>query len=596
MEGKKDQCAIDEILQEIFDRRGFDIKSYRMSELQRRISDRMDILKIPALSEYSEYLKVNHKEYDILFDTILENKGQFFRDPDYWQFLKEKIIPEILGKNGEIRIWSAGCAGGEEPYSLGITLAEILGNDIRGYNISIYASDVDDTILKFARSGTYTIEQLTGVSEYVRDKYFTQHGMTYTISKDIKRLLIISRHNLLFNPPIPRVDLLLCRNVLMYFDRVLQTKILSKLQYALNEMGYLWIGRGETPDSEFNDFKQVDNKWRIFKKIPLKSKVERNIKYPYINKDDSFDQIIQNMSFGFLMLDESFNILTFNQNIESLWGTLSDHPFGRSFFDLELSHSPVDLKDRIKRAFATGESIIIEKTEHWLNTDKRIYLKIEIISISSAVIILLHDVTKYYEMEDELRFTLKASEIANEKLFSRNNELENSSKQSQVVNEELQSINEELESINEDLKARNEELKALNAELSGLNKYYEMILNNVGFTVIVTDKDMLVKTWKCADPDIWIGDEGEIIGSFLTDLDIGIPFYSIKDQVEEVIKTARSINSSLQYTNPTGVKTSLEISINPLIYKNPEAPLKNKVEGLVLVVNSPAMNALESAR
>lgn len=459
MEDKRDQYAIDEVLQEIFHRRGFDIRNYKISELQSRINNRMDVLGVTDLADYSKYLTANPQEYKFLFNTILVNKGKFFRDQKAWNILKNKVLWEIIERKNEIRIWSAGCGAGEEPYSLAITLADMLGDDISSYNISIYATDIDESILNFARNGKYSEEEITHVPERIKEKYFSKNEKTYTISKDIRRLLIISRHNLLFDPPIPNVDLLICRNVLMYLDRVLQLRIISKLDYALNEMGYLWLGRGETLDTENDNLKPVDMEWRIFKKFPSNEQLQSLEKeYPHINEEYKVIQkIMQNMDFGFIMLDENLNLIAFNHAINQLWGQLSDESLGRSFYDLEISFSPIDLKNKIEQVITNGEVQVIEKTEHWFSSDKRIYLKVEIIPVALAIIILLYDVTQYYEIEEELSIALRTSERAYEKLLSKNNELENSKKQ-------LEKIIEELQSRNEDLKAKNEELNSLISE------------------------------------------------------------------------------------------------------------------------------------
>ena len=210
------------ILHRMFSSRGFDIRGYKISNLQRRISRRMDILGISSLANYAEYLETDQGEYEALFNVIV-NVTQFFRDPEAWDFIRAEVLPEILEKADEIRIWSAGCASGEEPYSIAIALAEMLGADMPKRSMRIYATDIDEAALKLARGGMYSLDQLGGVTEDIRDRYFVRNGNVYTISRDIRDLLIFSRHNLILDPPIPHIDLLLCRNVLIYFKRALQS-------------------------------------------------------------------------------------------------------------------------------------------------------------------------------------------------------------------------------------------------------------------------------------------------------------------------------------------------------------------------------------
>ena len=482
---------IDEILQRMFHSRGFDLRSYKMSDLQRRISRRMDVLEISSLAEYSEYLEAKPDEYEALFNTILVNISQFFRDPEAWNFVREDILPEILEGSDEIRLWSAGCASGEEPYSLAIMLAEVLGDDLSKRTIRIHATDIDEAALKFARSGTYTLDQSAGVPEDMREKYFTHHGDVYSIVEYVKDLLIFSRHNLVSDPPISRIDLLLCRNVLIYFDQALQARIIPKLQYALSDTGYLWLGKAETVVADVNRFRPVSIKWRIFEKISSSigtrlDSVDRitkdtktdpmHTKFVGANRvfaPDLIEQVIQNIRVGFVVLDKDFNVIMCNQIIREIWGVLPEQILGRPFFDLEISYRPVDLRYRIEQAVATGELSVVEDAEYWITKDKQTYLKIEIIPLASGVIIFLTDVTEQHEVRKELQVTNEAIEIANEKFLSTNEELKRANREFQSVNENLQSINEELESTNQHLRATNEELRARIAELDALNCHHE---------------------------------------------------------------------------------------------------------------------------
>lgn len=602
MEMKKNQHTIDEALNDIFQRRNFDIRSYKMSELQRKIHHRMEILKIPGIMEYSEYIKANLEEYEVLFNAILVNKGQFFRDPEPWKFLEQIILPEIIRKNKDIRIWSAGCASGEEPYSLGILLAEILNTTISEYKITIYATDIDETVLKIARSGTYTFEQIYEVPKDIRDKYFIQNANVYNISSDIKRFIIFNRNNLLYDPPILNINLVLCRNVLIYYDKPLQAKIISKLQYALDDWGYLWLGKSETLGTGFDDLRPIGAKpkWKMLAKIPsYKEQKPPKTDETYIiqtsskvDKNEVQERIIQNMKFGFIMLDERYCIIAFNKAINDLWGELSEESFGKYFFDIDISYSPIDLKSRIEQSLSTGKDVVIDKIEHWPSIDRKLYLKLEIIPTSSTVMILIHDVTRYYEMENEARIFMKISEKANDKLLFENSELKNSNKKLQNINEELQSRNEELEIINENLKAKSEEFNIWIADLDSQKEFYEMIFNSISLAIIVVNRDLIIETWKSSGTDNWIENEKEVLGISLLDLNIGIPFNQIEDQMKEVIETSRSTSNFLKCTDSQGKKTTLEISINPLISRKTEKVLRN--QGLVLVINYPAFESVDS--
>ncbi len=474
---------VDAILHKMFSSRGFDFRDYKMSSLQRRISRRMDILEISSLAEYSEYLEANPDEYKALFTAILVSTTQFFRDMEAWTFVRENVLPEITERCDEIRIWSAGCASGEEPYSVAMFLADMLGDDLLKRPVKIYATDLDEASLKFARSGTYTLDQLAVVSEDMRNKYFVRRGDVYTIARDIRDLLIFSRHNLMSDPPIPRIDLLLCRNVLIYFNRELQLRIIPKLQYALNDNGYLWLGRAETLVADVHSLKPLNTKWRIFMKVPSPPQAQMEsaeqadgyTKAELILANKRLEQITQNIRLGFIMLDEDFRVVICSKTIQEIWNLVPDQILGKSFFDLEISYRPVELKHRIEQVVATRGPSVVEDAEYWITKDKRIYLKMEIVPITPGVIIFAEDVTKQYESKRELQIANKSLETLNEKLLSANEELKNENRGLQSINEELQCTNEEVESANAELKATNEELRARIAELDTLNRYMKWL-------------------------------------------------------------------------------------------------------------------------
>lgn len=464
---------VEEILTRIFDDRGFDIHNCRMPDLQRRISRRMDVLEIASLVEYLEYLEANSDEYKVLFNTILVNAGQFFRDLDAWDYVRESILPEILERGDQVRIWSAGCASGEEAYSIAILLAEMLGDNLSGHNIRIYATDVDEAALKFARNGTYTLDQLDGLPEYMREKYFTCHGDTCTINRNIRRLLIFSQNNLVSGTPMSHIDLLLCRNVLIYLDQALQSKVIPKLQYALNDTGYLWLGKAEMLLTDARRFKLLNSKHRIFRKIPFPPHPQFDTMVPagsyakarLISANKGFEEVIQNLRTGFILLDRDLNVTMCNQTVQRIWGLPSEQIQGKPFFDLEIAYCSIDLRHRIEHVLTTGESSIVEGVERWITIDEKVFLKVEIIPVVSGVIIFLEDITKQYELREELQTMNRALDTAHERLLSTNQELRTANRQLQAINEVLQSMNEELESTNEELNATNEELDVRVAEL-----------------------------------------------------------------------------------------------------------------------------------
>ena len=581
MAEEEQQENIDEIIRKIFSTRGFDVRNYRTSDLQRRIGRRMDVLDISSLTEYSEYLEANPNEYEALFNTILVNVTRFFRDPEAWSFLEENILPDILKEKDEIRIWSAGCSSGEEPYSVAIVLAEMLGDNLYGRAIKLYATDIDETALRLARSGTYRLDQLTGLSEDMRNRHFSRHGDLYTIDGDIRRLIIFSRHNLLSDPPMSHIDLLICRNVLIYLDQALQSRIASKLQYAVRDTGYLWLGKAEMSITGIRGLKPLNTEWRFFKKI-------RSSTYPQysdethtghdarpglMNTNGNPGEVTQETRMGIIILDKVLNVVMCNQIAGEIWGLQHEELLGKPFPSLHISYCPVDLRHRIQKAAASGEPLVVDDVEHWITKERRIYLRIEIIPVASQIMIFLEDITELYEMRWELQTTNRALEAGTERLLSANEELK-------VSNTQLQYINEELKSTNEELEATSQEQISRIAELSKLNQHYEKALSSIDLGIIVADTDLLVRAWNGAAAHMFGKSEDEVKGKHLVTLDIGLS----PDQLAGIIKTGEPVTNTLEFLDQRGGKSMADISIFPLMDGVSEDLPLNEAEGLVLVV------------
>lgn len=266
-------------------------------------------------------------------------------------------------------------------------------------------------------------------------------------------------------------------------------------------------------------------------------------------------------------------------------GHTPEQILGRQFFDLEISYRPVDLKYRIQQAVANKGLSVVENAEYWVTKDKRIYLRIEIVPIVSGVVILLADVTEQYELSKGLQIINESLETANKRLISINEELES-------ANTQLQSVNEEMESVNEELKATNEELNSRIADLNVLKHHHEMVLNSIDPSIIVTDSDLLVKTWNAAAADMLGCEEDEIVGRSLMNLDIGIPLERMADQFRDVIRTGKPADDTLEYIDCWGKRTMVDVSMNPLMEEKSEGLPLIEAKGLVLILKKSTGEAM----
>src|SRR5215211_6968809 len=226
--------------------RGLDFTGYKRTSLERRVKRRMDAIGCKSYGDYLDYLEVHPDEYEQLFDMLLINVTEFFRDAPAWEHLRDDVLPTLLAAkepDEPVRVWSAGCATGQEAYTAAIVLAEHLGEDAFRERVKIYATDIDEDALSTARPAIYTHKQLEGVPEDLREKYFERADQRMAFRADLRRTVIFGRNNLVSDAPISRLDLLICRNTLMYFTAETQGRVLRHFHFALRDDGVLMLGR-----------------------------------------------------------------------------------------------------------------------------------------------------------------------------------------------------------------------------------------------------------------------------------------------------------------------------------------------------------------
>lgn len=261
-------AALREVTDRLFEARAIDFADYKPSTLRRRIQRRVDATGCGDVHCYIEHLEANPSEYTSLVDALLINVTEFFRDPKAWEVIAKEVLPRILaGKEpGEpIKMWSAGCASGEETYTLAMLVSEALQERGLGNELRVYATDIDDSAIATARRAEYPAEAIELVPEDLRNKYFTQNGV-WTIHPDLRKLVVFGKHNVATDSPISHCDLIVCRNVLIYMNVDLQNRILSKFYRALCSPGYLFVGRAEAMLSLSRLFSTFNERARVFRK------------------------------------------------------------------------------------------------------------------------------------------------------------------------------------------------------------------------------------------------------------------------------------------------------------------------------------------
>jgi two-component system CheB/CheR fusion protein len=247
--------------------RGFDFNAYKRPSLMRRVQKRMQAVNVSAFDHYIDFLEVHPEEFGQLFNVILINVTSFFRDDLAWDYVRDQVVPGLANAGGAVRVWSAGCASGEETYSVAMLLAEAMGRDSFRDRVKIYATDIDDQALNQARAANYTEKQVAAVPRSMLEKYFVQEGDRYVFDKDLRRSVIFGRHDLIQDAPISRVSLLICRNALMYFNAEAQSRILARFHFALAPGGVLFLGKAEMLLTHSQLFAPLDLRRRIFRKV-----------------------------------------------------------------------------------------------------------------------------------------------------------------------------------------------------------------------------------------------------------------------------------------------------------------------------------------
>ena len=586
--------AFEALLQFLKESRGFDFTGYKRSSLSRCVQRRMQQLNIANFADYLDHLQLHQDEFTALFNTILINVTGFFRDPEAWAHLRDDAIPEVLSSrkpSDPIRVWSAGCASGEEAYSIAIVLAEMLGPEEFRDRVKIYATDVDEEALAQARPAAYSESSVKGVPDELRERYFEQQGQRFVFRTDLRRSVIFGRNDLVQDAPISRVDLLLCRNTLMYFNAETQAKIVNRFHFAMNEDALLFLGKAEMLLSHGELFQPLDLKRRFFRKVPrsavngLRGLAGTQGNAAKLTGLASLRAEGLASSPVATLLVSSDGVVAFsNQRADAMFG-LTARDIGRPFRDLEASYRPVELRAYIDDVLAEGRSTWIREVELTRGTGETLYLDIQIAPMIAGdgsklgVALYFNDVSRYQKLQSDLEVTNRQLETAYEELQSTveelettNEELQSTVEELETTNEELQSTNEELETMNEELQSTNDELQTINDELQdrtrdvhNANAFLESILRSLSTAVVVIDSELVVTGWNRRAEDLWGLRTEEAVGQHFLNLDIGLAV----EQLRPLIRGAFTGSSDgetlrLDAVNRRGRPTHVRVACTPL--------------------------------
>ena len=541
------------LLAHVKSHRGFDFTGYKRSSLARRVERRMAQVGIDDHAAYVEYLELHGEEFAALFNTVLINVTDFFRDPDAWEYLRADVLPGLLATKPPtepVRIWSAGCASGEEAYSLAMVLAEMLGPAEFRDRVKIYATDVDEEALSHARQGSYGPREVRAVPPELLERYFEPVGGRYVFRKDLRRSVIFGRNDLVQDAPISRIDLLVCRNTLMYFTAETQARILGRFHFALDPAGVLFLGKAEMLLSHTALFLPVDLRRRTFRRAPRPVTAGVSLfpepPVPGVRAEPSELDTLRAEAVlagpvAQVVVTATGVVAVVNRQAELVFG-VSARDVGRPFRDLDLSYRPLELRRHLEIAQDERRTVRVPDVTYHRGAEV-LALEVQVSPLAGprgevlGVGIAFHDTTEARRLQDELEQANRQLETAYEELQSTNEELETTNEELQstveeleTTNEELQSTNEELETMNEELRSTNDELQTINDELQDrtgqldrANEFLEAILTSLRSGVVVLGPQMQVQVWNRQAQELWGLRPDEAVGQHFLNLDIGLP-------------------------------------------------------------------------
>ena len=582
-------------------RTGNDFSLYKQSTIQRRISRRMMVNRIESLKDYIHFLNSHPMEVDALFQDILINVTEFFRDPDSFEALKKSIFPAIFqGRDAElpVRIWVPGCSTGEEVYSIIISLLEYLGENVSRTKIQVFASDIDEQAIEKARAGIYPETITSNVSAERLRRFFNKVSKGYQINKRVRDLCVFATQNITKDPPFSHLDLAVCRNLLIYMSNLLQRKVLQTLHYSLNSGGILFLGNCETIGSSADIFSPVDNENKFY----VKKDVPRNARFrstnivsdiPSTSSSVGKSPVIQVQSIGLqqfaesiilshysppgIVVNKQFDVIQFIGNTGPY---LEPTPGSASLNVIKLVHPDLTAELRVVVHTAVNNNTLAKAEHVYLHRDKSIEdITIEVLPLKMRMdgeiyFLIMFRKNSEYDPEfiteksgrqgDEqvgaedsgyieklkkeqdiskayMQAIIEDHEASNEELQAANEEIQSTNEELQSTNEELETAKEELQSTNEELITVNEELEKRNRELHMSNDDLKNIISSTNLAVVMLNDALSIRFFSPQAHrllNLINSDIGRPIGDIRANVNVG----DLTQYVNQVIDTLRPIN------------------------------------------------------
>ncbi|KAB0663821.1 PAS domain-containing protein [Oryzomonas japonica] len=587
---EKDQSALEKVLILLRTKTGHDFSMYKRSTVYRRIERRMGIHQIDRIAAYVRYLQENPQEVELLFKELLIGVTSFFRDPAAWEQLQGAVLPALLAArpaNGTLRAWSAGCSTGEEAYSLAIAFKETLElvGPAENFKLQIFATDLDRDAIDKARQGFYPDNIAADVSPERLRRFFIKEGNGYRVGKEICEMVTFATQNLIMDPPFTKLDILICRNLLIYLTPELQKRVLPLFHYSLNPDGVLFLGSAESISTYTDLFAALNIKSRLFRRResvlrtePLAfpatfthlepgAHKELMMPKPAANLQSLADQLLlQHFSPPAVLTNDKGDILY----ISGRTGKYLEPAAGKAnwnIFAMAREGLRFDLGTAFQKALRQKEAIVVAGLKVEVgggsqNVDITVRAIEEPEALRGMVMIVFNDVappqekktpgrsraatagsSRVAELEQELQQLREALQTTREEMQSSQEELKSTNEELQSTNEELQSTNEELTTSREEMQSLNEELQTVNAEqqskmddLARVNDDMRNLLNSTEIVTVFLDGKLHVRRFTSGADKLFKLLPGDV-GRPLSDIASDLCYPGMMDEAQEVLRT-----------------------------------------------------------
>jgi chemotaxis methyl-accepting protein methylase/signal transduction histidine kinase/chemotaxis response regulator CheB len=626
---RSDHATLNKIFVLVRNAVGVDFSEYKAATFERRLARRMALRQVEDLQKYLLILQREPDEAKSLYEDVLIHVTSFFRDPDLFEGMKARVFPEILKNKAEsapVRAWVAGCSTGEEVYSLAIALLEFMGGS-RSHALQIFGTDVSETAIEKARAGVFGDSAMRDVSDERRRRFFTKVDNGYRITKTVRDLCVFVRHDLGRDPPFSKLDLVSCRNVLIYFDQPLQKRVLLTIHYSLNQPGFLVLGRTENISGFTQLFTPTDKSNKVFARTAIRSTLEfaprleihptvidrSHVGFPEhpqraLDLGKHLDRmLVARFSPPGVLINDKMEILQFRGETGDYLQPAAGEPqtnllkMARGGLLSELRTTIAEAKKKMRSATAEGVEVAVERDGSPRFCDIEVVPFTGLPDASDRLFIVMFKEstktkrgkparsksTKAERSEDKGRVQKLEHELVatkeylhslvddhgrtNDELNAANEELTSGNEELQSMNEELETAKEELQSTNEELTTVNEELHSRNQEVNQINSDLVNLLSTVDIPILILDMERRIRRFTPKARSI-LNVLPSDIGRSLDDIRINVEVPDLHDQITEVIETNLMRESEVQDRNARWYR----LQIRP--YKTTD----NKIDGATL--------------